>query len=426
MSEGTTAVRKRGSNESEWTTAMLAALLLLCVWGVVVARRPDPVKYWNFGFIHDGALCLQDGCDPYDTRFLDTVGQHHGEAPRQALKPEYPVYPPSTLLLAASLNPLGWPGSALAFFGLSLLAYGAAIAGMVRTVRAGPAVIGSIVLVALLSSRSPALSLYYGNPVLLCAGLVTGACVLLLSPERLHDLAAAVLLALALCIKPQLAIGALLFLLWRGDTRKAAWSALLMFVAFSVLAVLVYAARLHGFAYLGTERRILALGFQPGHSSDGSLQNPNAFRFLNLAPLMSGLSLGRTAAANAVLAITALCAALLLYVGRGRTVLQTRPWTMLALLLLLTCMPLYHREYDRCLLLALAPAAMETEDHPWLRWFVAITALVWFWSEPLLSRLPPRTQGMPLNGLLTFVLFGLLLWSVPSGRNVLLLDAQAR
>lgn len=394
---------------------MLAALLLLCAWGVVVARIHHPTRFWNFGYIHDGSLCLQDRCDPYDTHFLDGIGPRHGEPARPVLNPEYPVYPPSTLLLALPLNPLGWPGSGLVFFGFSLLAYGAAIVAMIRSVRSGPWVAGSIVLLALLSSRSPWLGLYYGNPVMPCAGLMTAACVLLLSSQRRHDLAATVLLALALCVKPQLAIGAVLFLLWRRDTRKAAVWAFLLFGAFSILAILVYAARLGGFAYLGTESRILRLGFQPGHSSDGSLLNPNAFQFLNLEPLMSGFSLGPRAAKAAALAITAFSGVLLLYMGRGRAALKRRPWTMLSLVLLLSCMPIYHREYDRCLLLVLAPAAMEAEDHPWLRWLIPAAALLWFWSEPLIPMLLPRTQGLPLNAPLTVILFGLLLWSVRHG-----------
>ena len=92
-----------------------------------------------------------------------------------------------------------------------------------------------------------------------------------------------------------------------------------------------------------------------------------------------------------------------------------RPWTMLSLVLLLSCMPIYHREYDRCLLLTLAPAAMETADNRWLRWLVPVAALLWFWSEPLIPMLVPRTQGLPLNAPLTVILFGLLLWSIRHG-----------
>lgn len=399
---------------------LLAALLLLCAWGVVVARIHHPTKFWNFGYIHDGSLCLQDRCNPYDTHFLDAVGPHHGEPARPALNPEYPVYPPSTLLLAVPLNPFGWPGSALVFFGISLLAYAAGMVAMVRAVRFGPWVAGSIVLLALLSSRGPWLGLYDANPVILCTGLMTVACVLLISPRYRHEVAAAVLLALALCVKPQLAIGAVVFFLWRRDTRKAAWGAVLLFVAFSVVAVVVYAVRLGGFAYLGTERRILQLGFQPGHSSDGSLRNPSAFRFLNLEPLMSGFSLGARAAKGAAFAVTAVVGAMVLYVGRGQTALRRRPWTMLSLILLVSFMPLYHREYDRCLLLALAPAAMEAEgrrDPQWLRWVIPAAALVWFWSEPLVPMLVPRAQGWPVNAAFTLILCGLLLWSVRDGQR---------
>ncbi len=391
---------------------LFVALLLLCAWGVLVSRLHDPLKFWNFGYIHDGSLCFQDRCDPYDVRFLNNVGQLHGEAARFALNPEYPVYPPSTLLLAVPLNPLGWPGSALVFFGLSLLAYGAATVVMVRSVRSRPWVAGSIVLLALLASRSPWRALYYGNPVLLCTGLMTAACALLLSVPRRHDFAATVLLALSLGIKPQLAVGAVVFLLWRRDTRKAAWTASLIFAVFSILATALYAWRLSGFAFLSTESRILQLGFQHGHSSDGSLLNPNAFRFLNLEPLMSGLSFGSGAAKGAALVITAALGALLIYVGRGGAMLQRRPWTMLSLILLLSCMPIYHREYDRCLLLALAPAAMEAEDHQWLRWLVPAASLLWFWSEPVIPALLPSTQGLPLNAPLTVILFGVLFWSV--------------
>lgn len=286
---------------------------------------------------------------------------------------------------------------------------------MVRSVRWGPSVAGSIVLLALLSSRSVWLGLMYGNPVIPCAGLMTIACALLFSSQRRHDYAATVLLVLALCIKPQLAIGAIVFLLWRPDTRNAAWRATLLFVVFSIFATLLYAVRLHGCAYLGTESRILQLGFEPGHSSDGSLRNPYAYQFLNLEPLMSGFSLGSKAAKGAALAVTGLLSALLFYVGRDRTTLQLRPWTMLSLVLLLSCLPLYHREYDRCLFLALAPAAMETEDNPWSRWLIPVTSLLWFWSEPLIPMILPHTRGLPLNAALTVALFGLLLWNIRHG-----------
>lgn len=415
MSKAAAADRKRTWNARAWTVTCLLALLAFGAWGVVVGRIHHPTKFWNFGYIHGGSLCLQDGCDPFDSRALDAVGPRHGEAARPRLNPEYPVYPPSMLLLAVPLNPFGWPGAGFAFFGLSLLAYGAAIVAMVRAVRFGPWVAGSIVLLALVSSYSPWLGLYYGNPVLVCAGLMTLACVLLLARERRHDVAAIVLLGMALCVKPQLAIGAVIFFLCRRDTRRAAAWAVVLFVAFSVVATVVYAVRLGGFAYLRTESRILALGFQRGHSSDGSLQNPAAFRFLNLEPLMSGISLGSKAAKGAALAVTVLCGALLWHVGRGGAALKRRPWTMLSLVLLLSFMPLYHREYDRCLLLALAPAAMEAEEHReprWLGWLIAGVAVVWFWSEPEIPKLLPSTYGWPVNAGLMVVLFGLLLWSV--------------
>ena len=418
--ESATGVRERVLNERGWGTTLLAALLLLCAWAVVVSRVQHPTKFWNFGYIHDGSLCLQDRCDPFDTRFLDTVGPHHGEPARPALNPEYPVYPPSTLLLAVPLNPFGWPGSADIFFGIMLLAYGAGMAGMVRAVRFGPWVAGSIVLLALLSSRSPWEGLYYANPVMVCAGLMTAACVLLFSEPRRHDVAATVLLALAMCVKPQLAVGAVVFLLWRRDTRVVAWRAVVAFVVFSIVAVLVYAVRLGGFAYLATEKRILALGFRPGHSSDGTLLNPNAFRFLNLEPLMSGFGLAAKAANGAALAITGIMGALVFFAGRSHTVLRRRPWTMLSLLLLVSFMPVYHREYDRCLLLALAPAAMEVEqcqDHRWLQWLIPAAALVWFWSEPLVPSLLPRFEGRPVNAAFTLILSALLLWSVRGGQE---------
>ncbi len=322
------ATPDRASNEGGWNMTLFVALLLLCTWGVLVSRLHDPLRFWNFGYIHDGSLCFQDRCDPYDVRFLDRVGQLHGESARFALNPEYPVYPPATLLLAIPLNPLGWPGSALAFFGFSIFAYGAAIVAMVRSVRFGPWVAGSIVLLALLASRSPWRGLYYGNPVMPCAGLMTAACALLLSVPRRHDLAATVLLALALCIKPQLAVGAVVFLLWRRDTRRAAWATSLIFVAFSILATVLYAVRLGGFAFLSTESRILQLGFQRGHSSDGSLLNPNAFRFLNLEPLLSALHLGSVSAKIVTLAVTVCLGALLFHTAKGDAMLKQRPWTI--------------------------------------------------------------------------------------------------
>jgi len=412
---------ERIRNRRGWALALALALLAFAAWAVVTARIHHPSRFWNFGYIHDGSLCLIDRCDPFDSHALDAVGPRHGEPPHPPLNPEYPVYPPATLLLAVPLIPLGWPGAAWAIFAVSFLSFATAAAAIVWSVRFRPWICGGAVLLALFVSRSPWLGLYYANPVLLGAGLTTGACVLLLDDRRRHLPAAITLLALALCIKPQLALGAVVFFFWKRDTRKAAAWACGLFVAFSVLAVIVYAVRLGGFGYLATERRILALGFQTGHSSDGSLRNPFAFEFVNLQPLFSWLGLGPKTDRLAACAVTAAIGALVFAAGRSRNLLERRPWTMLSLVLLLSLMPMYHREYDRCLLLALAPAAMELEQDPaykpWLLWLLPATAAVWFCSEWMLLTFLPGLQGVPLNAACTLALAGLLLWSLLPGSS---------
>jgi len=83
----------------------------------------------DFVTIIAGAHCAIDRCDPYDSPTLEReFPKMGGYIPPMHFKPEWPVYPPSTLLVLLPLSLLNWPALSVVWM---LLCFGFSVAAFV-------------------------------------------------------------------------------------------------------------------------------------------------------------------------------------------------------------------------------------------------------------------------------------------------------
>ena len=410
-----------------WTFGMAALAVLLvalAAWTTVRQTRPQlHLPYGDFSYLHSGTECLVDRCDPYDSTALNRAALRRHE-PKPSVWPMSPVYPPGTLLLLAPFARLEWPGAAFAFVRLAGLATMIACTLLVWSLRLEVRGPWTLPLATGLLCHPTAYAMQFGNPALLATALATTACLLLLAPAKEHDGSArwlgALSLGAALTLKPQLAVGAVLVLLARRESRSPAIKACVVALLLLVAGTAAYGLRLGSFDFLTTFRRTLSLATQPGGAADFSSVNDEAFDFLNLQPALDHLpGITRTLTSALAWSTALLLTAAALWMGLRRSLARSRPWTLIALAVAISLLPVYHRGYDRVIALLLIPAALEL----WQRsriyaWAYCTVLTIWLANDTWMAHIGKRWQSTAQNGpegLLLSLLLLASLWS--TGRS---------
>jgi hypothetical protein len=384
-------MRLTRSNRGVWVLA--AAAVVLIAWTTFrETHRWRRAPFADFNNLQTGGQCLIAGCDPYDFAALNREA-----ARRHEIKPEIwpmtPVYPPSSLIVLLPFQGLGWPAAAYLFNALAGLATAGACVLLVWSLRIRVWDSAAIPLLASLVCIPMVSAIEFANPALLSTALIGIACVLLLRIQLCT--LAWILLGLALALKPQLAIGAVAILLWRRDTRPAAAKSCAVAILLLLTGLAAYRLRLGSFHFLASLRYALWLSAMPGGSSD--FANRESFDFLNLQTTFAAIpQISRAAVNSLAFLTTAALAVATLLLGRARNAVSRRPWTMIALAVAISVLPIYHRGYDRVIALLLVPAAVEiaATRRP-LAWLYAALLTLWIANDTIMSHILKRWLFMP-------------------------------
>ena len=408
----------RPSSRGIWLLALIAvAVAIFSAVGAASLWRNAPFS--DFSNIQTGAQCLVSGCDPYDSQALNAEAARRHEAKGEIWQMS-PVYPPSALILVLPYEALPWPLAAH-LFDLTGGLLAAICAGLMlwhfRIRLWDPA---AIILLALVAGEAVLGALEYANPALLEAGLAALGCFVLLE-RRSHHWIGWGSLGLALALKPQLALGVLVVLLLRPETRTAAAKACGFALLLLLLGLLSYRLRLGSFHYLETLHQAFSLSIAPLASSD--FTSNFSFDFLNIQTSLATIHhLGRRSI-NALAWLTAAALAVIASIlARRSGALQRHPWTMIALGQIISLLPIYHRGYDRVVALLLIPAAVElARTRRYIAWLYAAVVAFWLTNEKVWTHVLTRLRFQPLNPVIEIAFIAVLLaslWSVTKSSSI--------
>jgi Glycosyltransferase family 87 len=351
----------------------------------------------GFGAEHDfvtvvtGAHCLVAGCDPYDAPTLEReFPKMGGYIPTEHFKPEWPVYPPSTFLLLFPFSLLPWSVLAVLWLLLSFGFLSMAFVVLFLRCKAYRDLFSALPFVILLADGSIGWAVQLGQPVLIAASSLTLAMVALESGSM--PIVGGLLLAISLCLKPQGAYLCVAYFLLRSSSRIPALAACLFTAAAGAAGTLLFYFRLSSFAYLGHLSSNLKLAMQPGRDADFSRANEaNSSSFLNLQAFLARLIQNPHVCNGLTYAVFLALAGLLVFVCWRKKTLVTRPFTILAVLVMLELLVSYHRLYDHALMLAAIPGLYELKERGRSSYLLFIAALfVYHFSQ---------FHGMTIHGL---------------------------
>ena len=384
-----------------WSLVAVAAVPLV-VRGVL----PGLTFSGDFTMIHAGADVWLAGGNPYDFGTLYDAWKAAGggsERPREE-RWFVALYPPTTYAVLSPLGALPWPvARALwVFASLASVAWVALWAGVwiqEREAARTPSKPAQLLLLAAWLSCGPvATTLEFGQLGLVVLALVTAA---LGTPRRgerrwTPAWAAGAALALAGCLKPQLAGVFAIGFIALGRWRELGWT---LGVGLAIAAIAVLRLEAAGVAWvdglLGNLRRFAGTGF-----ADPSPANPVAWQMVNLEPLWR-----RFFADGAGVGVAAVLVAAVAGVAwrlRGADREPYALWVM-SVAAVVTLLVAYHRAYDAVLLAVPVVWAVRRllDGHRWPSAIVlAGVAVFWPPLPELLNHLShhtplPRSTGWP-------------------------------
>jgi len=238
-----------------------------------------------------------------------------------------------------------------------------------------------------------------GQPTLIAASALTLAIIALETGSM--AVTGGLLLALSLCLKPQGAFFCGIYFLLRNRTRIPALAAYVFTAAAGLAGVLLFYYRLSSFAYLGHLSANLKLAFQPGRDADPSPLNEYSASFLNFQAFLSRLIPNPHVSIGITYAVCFAIAGLMAFACWRKKNLAARPYTILALLLMLELLVSYHRFYDHVFMLAALPAFSEIKQRSRSQYLLFIAALVVYqfrqFHNLTIHGLGPFPSGAPVE-----------------------------
>ncbi|MGC2402524.1 MAG: glycosyltransferase 87 family protein [Acidobacteriaceae bacterium] len=399
-----------------------SALIVSCVAGIFyIYSRPSRN---GFGAEHDfvtviaGVHCAIDRCDPYDSPTLEREfpARMGGYTPSH-FRPEWPVYPPGTFLLLFPLSLLPWPVLSMVWMLSCFVSLAAALVVLFLYCKAYRDVLSAIPFVILLADGSIGWAVQLGQPALIAASTLTLAIVALV--PGLMPVTGGVLLAISLCLKPQGAYLCALYFLLLARTRVPALAACLFTAAAAAGGMLLFYVRLGSLAYLGHLSANIKLAMQPGRDADFSRMNSDSASFLNLQAFLARFLDNPHLANQLTYAVCVLVAGLLGFVCWRRQNIALRPYTIVAVLVMIQLLGSYHRLYDHAYMLAAIPGLYEIKQRALGQYLLFVVALVIYHFSQLhgltIHGFGPFPSGAPVELLIA----GLCLYSLWRNRPVL-------
>jgi hypothetical protein len=334
-------------------------------WIFYFETRPARNTYGpehDFVTVITGSHCVVDRCDPYDSPTLEREFQRMGGyTPSSHFKTEWPVYPPSTLLLLFPLSLFPWPIFSVVWM---LLCFGfvtAAFVVLFLKCKAYRDLLSFLPFVILLADGSIGWAVELGQPVLIAASSLTLAIVAIESTSA--PILGGLLLAIGLILKPQGAYLCAAYFLLRRRTRLPALAAWFLAAFTAAAGTLLFYFRLSSFAYLKHLGTNLKLAVQPGGDADFSLINArNSASYLNMQGFLARFIQDPNVCNHITYATCLAIGGLLVFVCWRTKTLATRPYTILAVLVMLELLVSYHRLYDHILMLAAIPGLYEIKE----------------------------------------------------------------
>jgi glycosyl transferase family 87 len=379
----------------------------------------------GFGAEHDfvtviaGVHCVVSGCDPYDSPTLEREfpSRMGGYTPTSHFKPEWPVYPPSTFLLLLPFSLLPWPVLSVVWMLLCLGFLLAAFLALLLRFKAYRDLLSIVPFVILLSDGSIGWAVQLGQPVLIAASSLTLAILALESGTM--TVTGGVLLAVSLCLKPQGAYLCGAYFLLRSSTRLPALAAYLFTAAAAGAGTLLFYFRLSSFAYLGHLSSNLKLAVQPGRDADFSLLNVDSASFLNLQAFLARFIQDPRISNAITYAVFLLLIGLLIFVCWREKNLDRRPYTILAVLVMLELLVSYHRLYDHAFMLAAIPGLYEIKQRGIYAYLLFIVGLVVYHFSQFhgltIHGLGPFPSGAPVELFIALLCLHSLWKNLPAG-----------
>jgi Glycosyltransferase family 87 len=364
----------------------------------------------DFAPVIAGAHCLFHTCNPYDSQTVEDFF-HQLTGHGVYIVPEVPVYPPSSFLAISPLLSLKWRPMYLtltiAGAGLLLAAY------ILLTLKFDlfTSIVAYLPIVFAIQSGIMFPALWTGQPAVIAVASGAMGIILLISAST--PVFATLLLGVSLALKPQLVLAPALYLVLRKPTRRYGVAALAIAAIFFVAGTALLYGQLHSFSFFARESANMKLALQPGHLSDPSNANPDSSGFLNLqVPLFRLIPNLRVD--NLLTDIVALVFLLgLVYTYWREAAARERPYTIVAVLVLISLISVYHRHYDRLLILLLIPALWELRHLSRLfYWNLTALMFLWIFNQRLLSHLPLGAGTFPYTPLVEVVMCGVFLASL--------------
>jgi hypothetical protein len=181
------------------------------------------------------------------------------------------------------------------------------------------------------------------NPAIVVVALCAGA---LLAEKQSQFSLAGILLASAICLKPQVGLCFLLFFIFQGRRKLVRVSAAAVTV---VAALAIISMTMAGTPWLGSYLENSRHIFAAGAINDFTPANPVWFHMVNLQVGLYPL-LGKTVLANwcsLLIGAALLCAWMGIAFRSNR---NASPMLLLSALVMVSLLPVYHRSYDAALL----------------------------------------------------------------------------
>ncbi len=342
--------------------AMLGDIVLKCVIPSFSAQKTD------FTDVYIGSALWLRGDDPYRVDHATQLSRERTGSDREIRV----LYPPSTFVVAAPLAWLPWRWAS-AIAGLLGLAAVLAVAWSVARLADAPLnSLRGLGLIAFAVAFSP---LHVAGEVQNISLQVTGLCLLAMAMAHVgRQRTASVAAALAICLKPQLAIWLLGYFLLASGAGIALWAS-----GLTGLVAVIGLLRLGmgPWTALAAMRANMHAGAMPGMLNDISAANPGRFHMIHLEVLATQLWGAWSGIQIVILAMVG--AGVLCWVYAVRRNRALPPALALSALAGLVLLVVYHRVYDAGVLLP---------------------AMAWAWSSREPMRRGERIAVTVLMGLL--------------------------
>ena len=366
----------------------LAYFLVSSVAAIHRDRFYDPNGSQTCDFIapYSGSRCLLHGCDPYDAgdlqaQYTAAHGDLHALDERHSWNVLLPVYPPSTFLLIAPFTAFDYPQAQWIWYYTGAVLFCLALGLLAQLVPPDLRWVYLVLAGVSLWCANTDFLLGPANPSALAIAFVALA-IWAFYAMRWNWLGVA-MLALSLATKPHMAVAVFIFLVMGKALRRPA----LLAGGIAILLLAGAALQLQhttGHAWTQKFQHALAVGIQPGGTNAPTPENPSAPHILNVQSIVS---LFAPAPPRYNLASFALTGALGLFwlaavVRAGRRAAggwRPEPLLVMAGLLCLSLLPVYHRDYDGHLLILTLPPMVALLRERW-RWSVMLLLA----STPLL------------------------------------------